>query len=110
MRLPNAERATVPADKILLYLLSMRHPGGRYKAACFLRFGFTPDAWEVMTEALRQHAIGNEVSTVRDTPYGMKYTIEGSLQTPDGRNPVMRTVWFVEGGEEVPRFVTAYPC
>jgi hypothetical protein len=28
---------------------------------------------------------------------------------PDGRTPTIRSVWFIETGEEVPRFVTAYP-
>jgi hypothetical protein len=37
------------------------------------------------------------------------YTIEGVLETPDGRNPYVRTVWTVEIGSDAPRFVTAYP-
>jgi Domain of unknown function (DUF6883) len=33
----------------------------------------------------------------------------GSMVSPDGRNPLMRTVWILEKGEDAPRLVTAYP-
>lgn len=39
----------------------------------------------------------------------MKDVIEGPLVTPGGRNPMVRAIWFVESGQEHPRFVTAYP-
>ncbi len=35
--------------------------------------------------------------------------VEGKLSTPDARDPLVRSVWFIEHGEDVPRFVTAYP-
>jgi hypothetical protein len=31
------------------------------------------------------------------------------METPDGRKPVVRSVWFIEHGSQTPRFVTAYP-
>jgi hypothetical protein len=40
----------------------------------------------------------------------MRYIIDGILITPDGRNPMVRSVWFIETGEITPRFVTAYPA
>jgi hypothetical protein len=109
MRLPNGESAEVPRAKIVSYLLSTSHPGGRGKAAFFKRFGFSPDAWQTLAEALRQHAAEHDVSNVEETPFGRRYVIEGPLRAPDGRSPNVRTVWFVEHAETVPRFVTAYP-
>lgn len=41
MKLPNAELAIVPEQKITLYLLDPTHPVGGSKASFFLRFGFT---------------------------------------------------------------------
>jgi len=35
--------------------------------------------------------------------------VDGELLTPLGRRVSVRTVWIVEGEEEIPRFVTAYP-
>jgi hypothetical protein len=40
---------------------------------------------------------------------GVRYVIESIMQAPDGRTPTIRSVWFIETGEEKPRFVTAYP-
>jgi hypothetical protein len=109
MRLPSAEDAIVPAEKITGYLLSSSHPVGRTKAAFFCRFGFTQPSWAALAEALRDHAMGHDVASASQTPFGVRYTVEGRLECPDGRGPMVRTVWFIETGETIPRFVTAYP-
>jgi hypothetical protein len=124
-QLPNVERAVVENRKITDYLLSVEHPFGRAKmllappaqARFFRRFGFRLDvrglspaeAWQTLQSALLDHTRHNAVVLREATPFGMKYVIEGPLVTPDGRNPVIRAVWFVETGHERPRFVTAYP-
>lgn len=109
MKLPNRERAIIPRAKLTDYLLSTSHSYGRHKAAFFLRFGFTPDSWEVLFTALLAQAEEHEVAMVEDTPFGTRYTVEGTLRAPDGRVPHVRVVWFIERGEEVPRLLTAYP-
>jgi hypothetical protein len=35
MRLPGAERATIPTDKLVRYALDPEHPRGRHKARVF---------------------------------------------------------------------------
>ena len=109
MKLPNAERAVVPQQKIAGYLLSISHRDGHSKAAFFLRFGFSANVWQGLAEASRPHAIDHEINAVEDSPFGTRYVIEGVILSPDGRNPTIRSVWFIEAGEEAPRFVTAYP-
>ena len=109
MKLPNAEHALVPRAKIVDYLLSPIHPDGSSKAAFFVRFGFTTRAWERMADALVQHARENEIKRTEDSAFGTRHVIEGIIYAPDGRTPFIRTVWFVEDGEDIPRFVTAYP-
>jgi hypothetical protein len=109
MRLPNVAAVVVPVEKISGYLLSTEHRDGQHKAAFFLRFGFRAGAPEVMTAALLNHAAGYDVVKEEPSPFGRRYVIEGPLRSPDGRNPMIRTVWFIRTGEDVPRFVTAYP-
>jgi len=109
MKLPNGGQAQVPQAKITEYLLSFTHEDGRPKAQFFTRFGFTIDEWERLAEALREHARQHHVSKLEKSPFGKRYVIEGSLLTPDGRNPLVRVVWFVEDGSDVPHLVTAYP-
>ena len=38
-----------------------------------------------------------------------RYAIDGPLESPDGRNPLVRTVWMLEKGSTAPRLITAYP-
>jgi hypothetical protein len=109
VKLPNWDRAIVPESKIRDYLLSSAHRDGRFKAMFFIRFGFTQDDWVILADALLQHAREHDVAKDESSPFGMRYVIEGPLRSPDGRSPLVRTVWFIETGEDVPRFITAYP-
>jgi hypothetical protein len=109
MKLPNYERAVVPQAKITDYLLSFAHRDGRSKAEFFTRFGFSSSAWKALASALTHHAADNEVAKIEDSRFGNRYIIEGIISAPDGRAPTIRSVWFIETGEDIPRFVTAYP-
>ena len=108
MKLPLADRAIVPSEKITQYLLSRLHPVGRHKAAFFTAVGYCLEGWEEFADDLVQHAIHNEVSTMEETRFGVRFAIEGILQSPKGPR-MIRSVWFIEDGEELPRLVTAYP-
>jgi hypothetical protein len=109
MKLPEYEQAVVSETKITEYLLSDTHPEGKEKAAFFVRFGFSADEWEVLADALCQHAARHEVTKVVESKYGQRFVIEGELQTPDERNPEIRSVWIIENDDDVPKLVTAYP-
>jgi hypothetical protein len=107
--LSEKDSLAVPRAKIVGYLLSAEHPIGRGKAEFFKHHGFLAEAWEVLADCLRRHATDHEVAAVEESPFGKRYVIEGSLVTPDGRTPLVRSVWFAEDGEQSPRFLTAYP-
>ncbi len=109
MKLPNLENAVVPEAKITNYLLSVTHIKGHSKAIFFLRFGFSPDEWEVMASALKQHASEHDIKSVDFNGYGQRFVIEGAIKTPDNRNPFIRSIWFITDKSDVPSFVSAYP-
>lgn len=109
MKLPNRDKAIVAEAKIARYLLDLTHPVGRSKAVFFLAFGFIIEEWSVMADALIRHADEHDITKSEEAEDGLRYVIEGLLHTPDGRNPFVRTVWFVEKDSDIPRFVTAYP-
>ena len=108
-KLPNARRAIVERRKIVDYLLSNLNPEGSDKAKFFLRFGFSPDRWSEFAEALKQQAVTGELTNTVVAPYGIRYQIDGTLETPDGRNPHLRTVWQIDSSSSTPRLITAYP-
>jgi hypothetical protein len=109
LKLPNYEQAIVSQKKITKYLLSLTHPDGKSKAKFFLRFGFTENDWETMAIALINHATHHELAKIEESPFGMRYVVEGILITPDGRNPEVRSIWFIATGDNVPKLVSAYP-
>lgn len=109
MRLPNAELAVVEREKIAEYLLNPEHRYGASKARFFAQFGFEIDSWETLAGALREHAQRHEVARTYETRWGPRFEIDGELNTPDGRQPRIRSVWQLDEGEIAPRLITAYP-
>lgn len=108
-KLPNAEKSIVPEAKITRYLLDLTSKHGRSKAQFFMAFGFTMETWDRLATALKRHALAHEVASTRQTPYGVHYNVEGTLETPDMRNPQVRSVWKIQRGDTIPMLVTAYP-
>lgn len=99
MKLPHAENAVVPPEKIVDYLLNEANPRARGKAAFFLSFGFTTTQPELLAAALLTHARTQSVASSRPAYDGINYAIEGTLRTPDGRNPIVLSIWFVGKAE-----------
>ncbi len=108
-KLPNAEAATVEVAKLTEYLLSTTHKDGKGKAKFFMAFGFSLAEVDQMETALLLHGLTQPVVQVSDTEHGVKYVLECSLDTPDARNPCIRSVWIVDAGKTSPRLVTAFP-
>jgi hypothetical protein len=110
MRLPNVDRIRVDREKITEYLLNLSHPDGASKARFFIGFGFRIGEWDVLGKALIQHGIDHPVERVVDSAFGTRYTVVGPLETPDGRDPHVRSVWILDKGSDAPRLVTAHPA
>ena len=108
MQLPDLNAAVVPDQKISGYLLAPDHPTGSAKARFFHGLGFRLEQPDRLRQALLQHA-SLEVSSVQATRFGVKYVIEGPIMGPSARVATIRSIWFVEAGDRVPRFTTAYP-
>lgn len=109
MKLPLADRVEISKTKVVQYLLASTHRAGRGKARFFSSIGFQVSAWEALAHALQQHARDNVVTFSENTPFGIRYVVEGPLIATDGRQLQVRTVWFIDEAGQAPRFVTAYP-
>jgi len=109
MRLPGVAKVFISQEKICDYLLSLSHPVGGPKARFFRGFGFVPEKWEALAESLKAICENYEVKESSETPFGKRFVIDGVLTTPDKRNPMIRTVWFIHNGESHSHFVTAFP-
>lgn len=109
MKLPLVNEAEVPRAKIVSYLLDPNHRSGKSKARFFAGHGYAIERWEELAGALRTHASQNEVVKQETTPLGLRLVVEGPLTLCDGVVAQIRSVWFIESGERVPRLATAYP-
>ena len=82
MYLPGKEQATIEESKVRDYLLNASHPDGGSKALYFRAHGFRLENSNVFKEALMAHIISNEVTTFVNTKFGVKYIVEGEIDTP----------------------------
>ena len=101
--------AYIPRAKLKGYLLSDSHPVGKAKARFFHRFGYDESTIERLESDFINIAQSHDVTEVATTAHGTKYIMDGFLNTPIGRQVLVRTVWIVDAGQDRPRFVTAHP-
>jgi hypothetical protein len=99
----------VEKRKVVDYLLNKEKSRG--KAAFFIAMGFQASQWEVLAQALKSQGVSGNVSSVVESPYGTRYTVDGPIETPDRRSPMprIRTVWVEEPTSADWRLVSAYP-
>ena len=106
--LPKSGLLQVDELKILQYLLNDKHPEGKSKAKFFKGRGFRNGEWLILQSALVQHGKARPIVSTETTSFGIKYVVECALETPDGIDSCVRTVWVAERDNTF-RLVTAYP-
>jgi hypothetical protein len=109
MTIPNAANCIVELEKVRDYLLNLSHPAGKSKAVFFTAMGFRQQDWEVLAAALRQMVCRFPLTISMTSRHGQKYIVDGTLVTPIGQMPLVRTVWVIDSGTDRPRLITAYP-
>ena len=109
MTVPNADRALIATDKLTGYLLNVSHKRGGPKARLLLNVGYRADNPEALEADLRAQHLSLHVIRTHENVYGVVYEIEGPIRTPSGREVRFCSVWQVDTGTEVPRFITMYP-
>lgn len=110
MLLPNRDRAAIDERKVADYSLSPSHPDNGGKAAFFHRWGFSRAAVDVLERAIRDMISRTAVTWQFRSAWGEKYVIDGSLDSPRGMTPPVRTVWIIDAANSAPRLATAYPA
>ncbi len=109
MKLPFSDKAFVPQQKLLHYLLLDTHPVGRFKAKFFHNVGFNEKNVHALEQALLAIAVSEDVKEIVESPYGKKYILDGGIVTPNKKRVILRTIWIIENSKNEPSFVTVYP-
>jgi len=79
MNLPFVESAQVDRRKVVEYLLCAEHPDGHSKAEFFSMLGFEVKNWHVFAEALKKQARQNAVGNIVESPFGIRYIVDGDI-------------------------------
>jgi hypothetical protein len=106
--MPNRERAIVDVRKLEDYCLSASHVRGRHKARVFRQALALdrPDAsW--LRAALLEAARTSEATETEVDEFGSRWQIDLTL-TRYGRTAVVRSIWIIRTGEDLPRFISAW--
>jgi hypothetical protein len=108
-RLPNSEQAILDIRKLEDYCLDLRHPRGRHKARLFdqlLGLKQTDALW--LRGALLDAARVNDAAVdLGSDAFGRRWRLDVALLR-HSKSAVVRTIWIVRTGEDVPRFVTCW--
>lgn len=95
--------------KVRDYLLSVEHPLGRFKAAFFASLGYTREKWPALQADLLRLALSDDATLGAPSEFGKKFEVRASIKGPSGQRAAVVVVWITLKGEQVPRFVTAFP-
>ncbi|MES1197092.1 MAG: DUF6883 domain-containing protein [Pseudomonadota bacterium] len=107
MRLPNAENAVVPIERLTSYLLNREHPKGKHKARLFASaLGLGPNDAEALQELLLTFASLGEAEASWTDQYGQRFVIRGKMRYMD-KEAMVRTVWIVRDEKAAPELLTA---
>src|SRR5215470_6540063 len=106
-KLPNGERARIPMEKLTAYCLNPDHPCGKDKARVFAALlGIIRDRANELASLVRQAAMEGDITQEAMTVFGLYYLVDCAIPTQG--NAVLRTIWEIAPGEEVPRLVSAF--
>lgn len=109
MTVPNADRAIVAPEKLTGYLLNVSHKRGGPKARLLLSVGYRADDPRRLESDLRTQHLPLDGTRTSENAYGVVYEIDGPIKTPSGRILRFCSVWQIDSGTDVPRFITMYP-
>lgn len=99
----------VEEAKIRDYLLSAANPRSRGKPAFFHALGFDLESSDILKRELLRIAQSDTAEEGQVSRFGRKFEIRATLTGPSGRTARIKTVWIIEKGTMIPRFVTAHP-
>jgi len=108
IRLPGAESARIPTDKLIRYALDPTHARGQHKARVFASaLGITNHDWRYLHDQILEALPEAPVHSTRITPFGISYEVVVTIDGLNGATHPVVTTWIVEG-DEPPRLTSTW--
>jgi hypothetical protein len=106
--LPNGDRAILDLRKLVEYCLNPAHSRGRHKARVFRDSLSMGQAEAAELRALFLYAAAHEAAlALPGDAWGDRWQIDVAISR-QGRRAVVRTIWILRSGEQIPHFVTCW--
>jgi hypothetical protein len=109
VKVPNAEKAVIAADKLQNYLLNPAHRRGGSKAKLLMAMGYRAEEWQQLEHDLRTQHLIADVHLATESDYGPRYEVVAPLVGPSGRSIPFRSIWQIDEGTDCPRLITLHP-
>jgi len=107
-RLPYLEFAILDQRKLEGYCLNAEHPRGRHKARVFREaLGIEKTEANWLRDALLAALEKSDAIALETDAFGARWRCDLPV-TRQNRHAVVRTIWIVQPGETLPRFVTCW--
>ena len=108
VRLPKAENATIPTDKLLRYALDPNHERGRHKARVFdSALGITAADWRYLHDQILEALPDADVRSTTITSFGVAYEVVVMIDGLNGATQPVVTTWIVES-DSPPRLTSTW--
>ena len=108
MKVPNADRAVVDIRKLTDYCLSHEHPRGKHKARVFLSaLGMTATNADTFRDTLLQKVKSETCAMGGVNEYGARYVVDFNYARGD-REAMVRSIWIIKAGEDIPRLTSCF--
>lgn len=108
MRLPRAEEARIPAEKLARYALDPTHERGRHKARVFASaLAITAADWRYLHDQILEALPAAGVRSTRITAFGIAYEVVLMVDGLNGATAPVVTTWIVQG-QSPPRLTSTW--
>jgi len=106
--IPNFQKAEIPRQKLVNYLLDPLHKEGRHKARVFKSaLAFDQSSWEELAQAIIAELPYFPATVGSEGEWGKKYEVVLPITGKNDRNVEVLTVWIIRLETDFPKFVTA---
>jgi hypothetical protein len=106
--LPNFQRAIIPRQKLVNYLLDPLHKEGQHKARVFrAALDFEQSSWEELAQAMLAELPYYPATLGSEGRWGKKYEVTLPITGRNDRTVNILTIWIIRLETNFPTFVTA---
>jgi hypothetical protein len=99
--------AIIATTKLTEYLLVWKPEND--KSQWLEKAGYTVDNWQQLENDLRIQILPLDLTYIETTRFGQLYQIIGIINSPNGRELSVRTIWMIEHESGLTKFITMYP-